>query len=99
MKQFRNIRCKFTAIKTILMSDLMIVATDNSPEINFKMNGVLQINGRVLSDQDATFWLTAHEWLANYVNSNPIHTSLRLQFDCVNTTSSLEILKLLLVLM
>jgi hypothetical protein len=98
MKQFRIIRRKFTAIKKILMSDLLIVATDNSPEINFKMNGVLQINGRILSDQDATFWLKAHEWLANYVNSNPIHTSLRLQFDCVNTTSSLEILKLLYLL-
>ena len=80
------------------MSDLFIVATDDSPEINFKLNGVLQINGRVLLDQEATFWIRAHEWLSNYVASNPVHTSLSLQFDCVNTTSSLEILKLLYLL-
>ena len=80
------------------MSDLFIVATDASPEINFKLNGVLQINGRVLLDQEATFWIRAHEWLTIYVASNPVHTSLSLQFDCVNTKSSFEILKLLYLL-
>ena len=98
MQQITIFRRKFASNKILLMSDLFIVATENSPEINFKINGALQINGRVLLDQEATFWIKAHEWLTNFVASNPVHTSLSLQFDCVNTTSSLEILKLLYLL-
>ena len=98
MQQIPTFRRKFASNKKLLMSDLFIVATENSPEINFTINGVLQINGRVLLDQEATFWIKAHEWLTNYVASNPAHTSVSLQFDCVNTTSSLEILKLLYLL-
>jgi hypothetical protein len=35
------------------MSDLLIVETKSSPEINFKMNGKLLINGRAVSDPDS----------------------------------------------
>ena len=77
------------------MSDLLIVETESSPEINFKMNGKLLIKGRAVSDPDSLLWIIAHEWLSNYSKTNPTNTTLILQFDCINTSSSVAILKLL----
>ncbi len=80
------------------MKDLLIKASENSPMFSFQANGILHISGRVLPEPDALFWGTANEWLVNYIESKPARIILRLQFDCVNTSSSMEILKLLYLL-
>ena len=77
------------------MKDLRIEASENSPVFSFQANGILHISGRVLPEPDALFWGIANDWLANYIETKPNRIILRLQFDCVNTSSSLEILKLL----
>ncbi len=61
------------------MLDLLIVETESSPEINFKMNGKLRIKGRAVSDPDSLLWIIAHEWLSNYSKTNPTNTTLILQ--------------------
>jgi len=77
------------------MKDLLIEASENSPVFSFQANGNLHISGRVLPEPDAFFWGIAKDWLVNYIQTKPTRIILRLQFDCVNTSSSLEILKLL----
>ena len=49
----------------------------------------------MLPEPDALFWGIANDWLVKYIETKPTRIILRLQFDCVNTSSSLEILKLL----
>lgn len=80
------------------MKDLLIEASTNSPVFSFQANGILHISGRVLPEPDALFWGIANDWLVNYIETNPARIILCLQFDCVNTSSSLEILKLLYLL-
>ena len=80
------------------MKDLFIKASENSPSFSFQTNGILHISGRVLPAPDALFWSIANDWLVNYIETKPPRLILRLQFDCVNTSSSLEILKLLYLL-
>lgn len=80
------------------MKDLFIESSENSPLFSFQANGILHISGRVLPDPDALFWGIANDWLVNYIETNPARIILCLQFDCVNTSSSLEILKLLYLL-
>ena len=80
------------------MKDLLIEASENSPVFSFHANGNLHISGRVLPEPDALFWGIAKDWLVNYIETNPARIILCLQFDCVNTSSSLEILKLLYLL-
>lgn len=80
------------------MKDLLIEARENSPVFSFQANGILHISGRVLPEPDALFWGIANDWLVNYIETNPARIILCLQFDCVNTSSSLEILKLLYLL-
>ena len=77
------------------MKDLLIEASENSPLFSFQANGNLHISGRVLPEPDALFWGIANDWLVNYIETKPARIILCLQFDCVNTSSSLEILKLL----
>ena len=77
------------------MKDLRIEASENSPVFSFQANGILHISGRVLPESDALFWGIANDWLVKYIETKPTRIILRLQFDCVNTSSSLEILKLL----
>jgi hypothetical protein len=77
------------------MKDLLIEASENSPLFSFQANGILHISGRVLPEPDALFWGIANDWLVNYIETKPARIILCLQFDCVNTSSSLEILKLL----
>jgi len=77
------------------MKDLLIEPSENSPLFSFQANGNLHISGRVLPEPDALFWGIANDWLVNYIETKPTRIILRLQFDCVNTSSSLEILKLL----
>ena len=77
------------------MKDLRIEASENSPVFSFQANGILHISGRVLPEPDALFWGIANDWLVKYIETKPTRIILRLQFDCVNTSSSLEILKLL----
>ena len=80
------------------MKDLLIEASENSPLFSFQVNGILHISGRVLPEPDALFWGIANDWLVNYIETNPARIILCLQFDCVNTSSSLEILKFLYLL-
>ena len=80
------------------MKDLLIEASENSPVFSFQANGILHISGRVLPEPDALFWGIANDWLVNYIETNPARIILCLQFDCVNTSSSLVILKLLYLL-
>ena len=89
---------KFAPLIKCNMKDLLIEASTNSPVFSFQANGILHISGRVLPEPDALFWGIANDWLVNYIETNPARIILCLQFDCVNTSSSLEILKLLYLL-
>jgi hypothetical protein len=95
MKLNQLISRKFAPKIKYSMKDLRIEASENSPVFSFQANGILHISGRVLPEPDALFWGIANDWLANYIETKPNRIILRLQFDCVNTSSSLEILKLL----
>ncbi len=89
---------KFASKIKCSMKDLRIEASENSPLFSFQANGNLHISGRVLPEPDALFWGIANDWLVDYIETNPARIILRLQFDCVNTSSSMEILKLLYLL-
>jgi len=95
MKLNQLISRKFAPKIKYSMKDLRIEASENSPVFSFQANGILHISGRVLPEPDALFWGIANDWLANYIETKPNRIILNLQFDCVNTSSSLEILKLL----
>jgi hypothetical protein len=77
------------------MDELKLKQTSFTPEIYFHKNGNLEISGKVIPDLEIDFWTPLKDWINDYVQKPAAKTILRLQIDCLNTSSSREILELL----
>jgi hypothetical protein len=77
------------------MSDLKLFSTSTTPSVSLCENGNLEIIGKVIPDADIDFWSPIRSWFDNYLKSPSKHTIFRLRLECLNTSSSKEILQLL----
>lgn len=78
------------------MEDLFINATPQTPLINFNgKSGVMEIRGRSIPDQPDEFWLPILNWFESYL-MNPRHsTTIKIDLEYFNISSSKRILFLL----
>ena len=79
------------------MSDeLLIKATEDTPEINFsRITGVLQISGRSLPEDAFSFYEPVQNWLSSYVLTFPEQTNAHFKLEYFNTASAKQIFKIL----
>ena len=78
------------------MEDLFIKATPQTPFIHFDgNNGLMEIKGRSIPDQPDEFWLPILNWFESYL-MNPVNsTTIKIDLEYFNISSSKRILFLL----
>ena len=69
------------------MTDLTIVATRKSPQINLQ-DGSLQFSGRTIPEDPAEFFKPIMEWVNDYAKQMADHTVVDLNFEYINTAST-----------
>jgi hypothetical protein len=77
------------------MESIFIKGTKRTPEINFKLNGFLSINGISIPEDATEFYRSTMEWLDKYEKLDPQNVNLRINFVYINTTSTSMILRIL----
>jgi hypothetical protein len=77
------------------MKNIILEPTNNTPAIDFSINGIMKIKGRSLTDSEKNFYTPLIEW-ARHVNSKVIKLDIDLEY--INSSSAKNILELLKVL-
>jgi hypothetical protein len=77
------------------MESIFIKGTKRTPEIFFKINGFLTINGVSIPEDANEFYRSTMEWLDKYEKLDPENINLKINFVYINTTSTFIILKIL----
>jgi hypothetical protein len=77
------------------MNDLKLKQTDSTPYVSFEYKGILEISGKVIPSLEIDFWNPIRSWFDEYLKDPAKNTVFRLQLDCLNTSSSKEILQML----
>jgi len=77
------------------MESIFIKGTKRTPEIVFKINGFLAINGVSIPEDANAFYKSTIDWLENYKKLDPENIHFKLNFVYMNTTSTSIILKIL----
>lgn len=78
------------------MEDLFINATPQTPFIHFDgKNGLMEIKGRSIPDQPDEFWLPILNWFESYLMNPVASTTIKIDLEYFNISSSKRILFLL----
>ncbi|MBN1183414.1 MAG: DUF1987 domain-containing protein [Bacteroidales bacterium] len=77
------------------MKDLLIQATKVTPLIDFKANGKLFVEGKVLPEDPISFFNPVFEWLKEFHSTN---TLIEVKLEYLNTSSSKQVFEMLRIL-
>lgn len=77
------------------MESIFIKGTKRTPEIQFKINGFLSINGVSIPEDANEFYRSTMEWLDKYEKLDPENINFKINFVYMNTTSTSIMLKIL----
>lgn len=77
------------------MNYLEILQTETTPFVYLNQNGEFEISGKVIPDSEIDFWLPIRAWFSEYMNNPSENTRFRIKIECLNTSSSKEILHIL----
>ena len=80
------------------MKDLILTASATSPFIHFKASGRLEISGKMISDEQSTFWDQMIDWVELYKNHSPFNSHISLQIDYLNSSSLKQLNSFLMLL-
>jgi hypothetical protein len=79
-----------------MSEDLLIKATEDTPEINFnRQQGILKISGRSLPEDAFSFYEPIHQWLKQYTLQEPDKTECTFNLEYFNTASAKQIFKII----
>lgn len=71
------------------MNTLLIEGTPKTPRINFlSQNGMLEISGKSIPENSTEFYQPVYEWLDQYGQQPNKTTSVKIQLEYFNTSSS-----------
>jgi len=77
------------------MNDLRIEKTNNSPLVEFNINGQMSIKGRSIPENGMVFYQPIFKWIEEYGQRPSPKTTLDVNLEYFNTTSSKCILDVL----
>jgi hypothetical protein len=83
----------------MILSEIHILPTENTPEIILSPEGIIKIKGRAVTVYNPEFIKQVIEWIEAYLNNPPRTTYITIAFEYINsygTTILLGILKKLL---
>ena len=70
------------------MADLNLEGTAKTPTIDFKSSGELLIKGRSIPENSIEFYKPIIDWITDYGNSPQSETTVNIQLEYFNTSSS-----------
>ena len=70
------------------MEDLNLEGTAKTPTVDFKSNGELLIKGRSIPENSIEFYKPIIDWITDYGNGPQSDTSVNIQLEYFNTSSS-----------
>ncbi len=76
------------------MENLFIKGTRRTPEINFRLNGLLTIKGMSIPENVIDFYKPAIDWIEKAKKIEPEQIHLTVDLDYLNTSTSSHLLKL-----
>jgi hypothetical protein len=77
---------------------ILIDKTADCPYVNFTESGLLEIEGRSITEDVFSFWQPLIEWIENYIKTPAEHTKVVVYLDYTNSSSNKylnEMMKLL----
>lgn len=77
------------------MQEILISATDKTPSVSFTPIGKLEISGKSIPDDAEKFFDPIMSWLENYVENAAQTTTLTINLEYFNISSSKRILFML----
>jgi len=80
------------------MSDLYIMSTKKTPEINLKTNGTFEFKGSSLIENTKEFYDPIIVWLEEYIKHPAEKTTVNFEFEYYNTSSQMWIFRIVEVL-
>ncbi|MBN1118601.1 MAG: DUF1987 domain-containing protein, partial [Bacteroidales bacterium] len=90
----KSIECELIR-RELVMENLKIESTKNSPEFDFKTNGEFNIHGRIITDNAVDTFKPVIEWIKGFDNE-AVHFNIEL--DYINTTAAMQLFALLKLL-
>jgi hypothetical protein len=70
------------------MEDLNLEGTAKTPTVDFKSNGELLIKRRSIPENSIEFYKPIIDWISNYGSSSNGDTTVKIQLEYFNTSSS-----------
>ena len=71
------------------MNDLLVEGTPKTPKINFSAEkGSLEISGRSIPENSIEFYQSVYGWLDEYAKQPKPSTTIKIQLEYFNTSSS-----------
>jgi len=70
------------------MEDIKIAPTQKTPSVSFTSNGNLELRGRSIPENSLEFYKPLMDWLDSYSESASGETSVHVQLEYFNTSSS-----------
>ena len=77
------------------MQELKIAPSKNTPEIFLSPDGVIKMKGRSIHEDVAEFFTPVETWINEYVSNPAQLTTIDLNFEYCNSTSSKVLISLL----
>ena len=77
------------------MEEIFLLATDKSPGLTFRKNGILEIVGKSIPENAEDFFAPVLKWLESYVENPAPKTLLSINLEYFNIASSKRILFIL----
>lgn len=77
------------------MGNLFIASTKKTPEIVFFQNGELQIKGSSIPEDAVSFYKPLLFWLDDFLTNQPASISVLIDFEYINTSSIVHLIKML----
>ncbi|MDD2279702.1 MAG: DUF1987 domain-containing protein [Bacteroidales bacterium] len=77
---------------------ILIDKTPDCPYVNFSENGILEIEGRSITEDVYSFWQPLIDWLEQYIKAPALHTKIVVFLEYTNSSSNKylnEMMKLL----
>ncbi len=77
------------------MENLMISATNNAPEINFRVDGHFVLKGRIITENAVTTFAPLFEWIPEFSGKNVLFD---INLDYINTSATMQLFAFLRIL-
>jgi len=77
------------------MDDIALIASTKTPSVKFSADGHLELKGRSIPENSLDFYKPLLEWVDNYSRQATGETTIHVQLEYFNTSSSKCIMDLL----